>query len=166
MAELLSIAELKSLLVYWPETGQFHWKVSKGGMRAGSVAGSIDPSTGYIKIYVRGRNYYGHRLAWAFVHGDWPPKQMDHKNLDRGDNRIANLRPATNGQNTQNREIGARNTSGVRGVSWSRHMAKWWVQIVVDGKHYSLGYYADIEAARAARNRGVLRFHGEYGRLS
>jgi hypothetical protein len=166
MAELMTIDELRAVLAYSPETGEFRWNVPGKGKRVGKLAGSIDPSSGYIKINVGHHNYYGHRLAWAFVRGEWPPKQIDHKNLDRGDNRFGNLRLATNAQNMRNAERRADNTSGIRGVSWSRRMEQWWAQIVVDGVHYNLGYYRDIEAARAARNAAVLRFHGEYGRLS
>jgi hypothetical protein len=47
--------------------------------------------------------YSAHRLAWFYVHGKWPQSGIDHRNGDIGDNRIENLREATQAQNCANK---------------------------------------------------------------
>ena len=73
----LSLDDLRSLLAYDPLTGMFHWTENKGRARAGQQAGTAH-SKGYVTIRVAGYLYLAHRIAWAFVHGRWPPKEIDH----------------------------------------------------------------------------------------
>ena len=48
-----------------------------------------------------------------------------------------------------------RNTSGVRGVSWSRAVKKWVASGTIKGKTKYLGCYDDIAEAKKARERFV-----------
>jgi hypothetical protein len=74
----------------------------------------------------------------------------DHINGDPLDNRRANLRVATYGENQQNRQYGY-GTSRHRGVSMSRRSGRWLAHGKIHGKMYNLGLYADeAEAARVA----------------
>jgi hypothetical protein len=90
-------------------------------------------------------------------------ERVDHKNGDGLDNRRANLRPATNAENGQNRRgLDARNTSGYRGVSWDRRAAKWQARIALNGRRSHLGYFTDpVEAARAF-DEAAVRLFGEF----
>ena len=118
MQNLIDAPELRRLLSYDPKTGDFRWRVSRGGgVRAGDLAGTLH-SGGYWQIYVNNRLYLAHRLAWLYVYGKWPDKGIDHKNGIRTDNRICNLREATASQNGANKGRLTRNTSGFKGVSW------------------------------------------------
>lgn len=95
---------------------------------------------------------YVHRLAWLYVHGEWPTEQIDHINQNPVDNRIANLRPADKSQNVQNIDA-AYGSSGYRGVSFDSRCGdgnSWRARIMVDGKSHSLGYYATAEEAHDA----------------
>ena len=60
---------------------------------------------GYLLISntVEGRqhNVLGHQFIFFFVHG-YCPKMIDHINMDKSDNRICNLRPTTQQQNSFN----------------------------------------------------------------
>jgi hypothetical protein len=87
-----------SLLAYDPETGIFSRRNGRG---AASQVGYLMPK-GYRIIRVNYHKFLAHRLAWFYVHGEWPPHEIDHVNRRRDDNRIANLRPATRLENAQN----------------------------------------------------------------
>ena len=65
------------------------------------------------------------------VHGSFPkdPLQIDHKNRDRSDNRIKNLRLVTNAENGRNRKIAKNNKSGVNGVSYIQRDDRWEARI-------------------------------------
>ena len=155
---MITQSRLKELLHYDPETGVFTWAVRRNGIRNGGVAGGLD-AKGYRKIGVDGRLYLAHRLAWLYVHGVWPQAQMDHRNGVHDDNRISNLREATNAQNSQNRALHANNTSGFPGVTWFWQRRKWMSQITFDGKRKGLGYFDDPEEAHEAYLAAKARLH-------
>lgn len=100
----MEIAELQRLIGYDSDTGRLYWRepphprFTKGGT-VGSPA--LD---GHIKVELSGRTYKGHRLIWMLVTGQPIPNGcvIDHKNRDRSDNRLSNLRPATRSQNGAN----------------------------------------------------------------
>lgn len=89
--------------------------------------------------------------------GDWPTDQIDHINGDKGDNRIANLREATNAENNRNTGAGQANTSGFKGVCWDKAKGKWRAQIEIDGRGAHLGYFTTPEAAYVA---SAAKHHG------
>ena len=102
MKECIEHSKLLSILDFSAESGVFTWKVRRCYRAlAGSVAGTIN-TRGYVHILVCGRKYLAHRLAWFYVHGTWPLAQIDHINMVKTDNRISNLREATNSQNHGN----------------------------------------------------------------
>ncbi len=150
-ANELTAEKLRSILNYESETGIFTWKVSNSNrVKVGAVAGSPN-GHGYLCIKVLNRLYRAHRLAWLYVRGEWPKDQLDHINRDRSDNRIDNLREATNKQNLQNRSKSSTNTSGHTGIYWDKRASKWVAKIRHNQKLIHLGYFTDIEDAIAAR---------------
>lgn len=110
-------ALLRETLAYDPATGHFTW-LAKTGKRAvvGRRAG-WQSKDGYARICVHGEEHQAHRLAWLYVHGDWPMQDIDHINGDRADNRIANLRDVSRSVNLQNRRAAGQTRTGVLGVS-------------------------------------------------
>lgn len=141
---------LKSLLTYDPDTGVFTWvRPTSTRLRVGQVAGRMNG--GYISIRICGREYGAHRLAWLYIHGIWPDKDIDHINRDRSDNRIENLRAATRAENLQNRDY--------TGVYWYARRSKWRVNIRANGKRMWIGDYADRNDALAARKAAVIKYH-------
>jgi len=117
-------------------------------VKAGDVAGYARPD-GYRRIGVDGGLYFSHRLAWLYVHGRWPEKQIDHKNTIPGDDRFENLRDTTHAGNQQNkRQAQSNNKIGLLGVS--PNGKKFQARIMFDSKHRPLGTFATAEAAHAA----------------
>jgi len=148
--------ELKSLLTYDPDTGDFQWRKTYSPRAIeGRVAGSLN-NDGYCQIQLRGVKYKAHRLVWLYVHGVWPPHEVDHVNRARNDNRLANLRPATHAENGQNQSVPKNNRSGVIGVGYHKRDSCWRARIRRDGKLYELGRYETFEEAAAARRQAEL----------
>lgn len=49
---------------------------------------------GFISIHVDSELYTGHRLAWLYVHGEFPKGHLTHIDGDKTNNSIANLVPS------------------------------------------------------------------------
>jgi hypothetical protein len=92
-----------------------------------------------------------HNAIWEHHNGPIPVgRTVDHVGHDTLDNRLSNLRLATNSQQAQNRRLRTDNKSGYRGVHWHKATGKWTASIQVNGKRMHLGLFTDkIEAARA-----------------
>ena len=149
---------LHELLAYAPESGVFTWRVKRGCRPQGSTAGTPD-GKGYLLIRIDGISYKAHRLAWLYVNGELPTDGIDHINRNKSDNRIANLRLATQMQNLQNQSISIRNTSGFQGVSWHSLRKKWMAEIAVNRKKYHLGLFVNISDAIFARHSAKEKLH-------
>ena len=153
---------LKQVLDYSPETGLFCWRVNRSRLaKAGTVAGTPDKD-GYVHICIDQKLYKAHRLAWFYVHGEWPADQIDHINLVKNDNRIANLRECDKSQNMANTK--ARGALGVKGVYFDKRRKNYCAQIIKDGAHKHLGSFNSIEQASAAYQVAAMRLHREFAR--
>jgi hypothetical protein len=159
---MLQQSRLKDLLDYDPETGVFRWKVSRGGMAAGALAGRLNKD--YLEITVDGRSYQSHRLAWLYVFGLWPSDELDHTNMVKHDNRIANLRDATRGQNKTNGKRYCTNTSGFKGVSFHKKRNKFRAYIYTNYKHNHLGYFLTAQEAADVAYQAAVKAYGEFAR--
>jgi hypothetical protein len=88
----LSQKTLRELLDYDPETEVFRWRLSiNARARAGKRAGCLDTSDGW-RIRINKRNYRASRLAWFWVTGEWPSREVHHINKNLSDDRWSNLR--------------------------------------------------------------------------
>lgn len=156
----ITAERLRELLHYDPLTGVFTWLVSHGrGGRypAGSIAGYMHHK-GYIDIWLDGRFYRAHRLAWLHVHGAWPEKDIDHRDTVKHHNWIKNLRSATNAQNAQNRPSIRKDGSHV-GVTRYKPTGQWLARIMVAGKPIHVGYFEHEADAVAARREAKAVHH-------
>lgn len=106
--------QLRAIVGYDPDTGQFWWKQHRDPDKVG-----IDPTNtdrkGYRRIYINGRSFGAHVLGFVIYYGLWPIDEIDHVDRVPGNNRIDNLRPATRQQQVANR--GCWSKAGFRGVS-------------------------------------------------
>ena len=156
------LRELQQLLEYNPQTGELTWLVSRGGVKAGSVAGKVLPS-GYRQIRIRSRNYYAHRLAWLFAKGEDPTwLTIDHKDGDKDNNAISNLRLAD--ETSQRGNVGLRsdNSSGIRGVHFDKTRNKWMARLTEKGVMKNLGRFDTKEEAKAAYEKAAIAYFKEF----
>jgi hypothetical protein len=162
----LTAERLRELLHYNPETGIFTRLVRTARrVRVGDIAGSLNRG-GYWQIAVDGRSYLAHRLAWFYMTGKWPTGDLDHHNLCGSDNSWTNLRQATDSQNNANRRLRSTNTSGLKGVSWSKARSKWHARIKINGKDRHLGFSDCRAAAHFAYVIAADEAFGEFARAA
>jgi len=159
----LTQAELKEVIFYDATTGNFFWLEPKRGKKMGVPAGTPH-FKGYIIIRINGCLYLAHRLAFLFVYNVFPKDQVDHINGIRNDNRIVNIRHATNSENQLNRWDKVKNTSGYKGiVLYKGRIAKpWRAKADLNGNPYHLGYYVTALEASLAYQKFAKAHHGEF----
>jgi len=164
----ISQEELKALVSYDPETGDFTFKYRDRSYFtddlshflwnkkwAGKVAGRIESKgCGYQRkiLCLNGYQCKAHRAAWLYMTGQNPPAQIDHKNQNATDNRWENLRDAK-GLNQKNKSMQRNNKSGFTGVSWSKITNKWmarmWINEAGKKKYKVFGHFENINDAAA-----------------
>lgn len=161
--KLLDADELRRVLRYDPITGIFTWKARLANhLKIGDVAGTVH-ARGYIAIGIRGKYYYGHRLAWLYITGDWPQEHIDHVDGNPHNNKWANLREASNIENLQNRAGPARhNKSGELGIYWEESKKRWYASIRVNKKTKNLGRFKEKADAVAVRKAAEKKYFGEF----
>lgn len=150
-------------LAYNPETGALIRKIKLGRNTRLGVCGCVD-AHGYVQVTVLGKQCKAHRLIWLMVHGELPKHQIDHIDGVRHNNRLDNLRLATNGENMRNRGRTRANTSGFKGVTFHKAAGKWMAQIMTNYKRVCLGLFPTPEAAHAAYLGAVEKYHKEFAR--
>lgn len=110
---------IKELVEYNPETGIFISLIDSGRIRKGKMVGTMRKDTGHLKITLDGFRYPAHRIAYIYVHGDIlkDSDKIDHINRIPGDNRITNLRIATQQENMRNSITTNIGKAGFKGIS-------------------------------------------------
>lgn len=162
--------KLRELIEYDPLTGSMKWKPRESKRWNSNFAGKPALSNlsyeGYLTGRMLGKNYKGHRVAWAIHYGEWPSGLIDHINGNPSDNRIINLRVVTAAENVQNLKISKRNTSGEQGISWFARDGKWWVKIQKDRRAIHIGFYDEMRDAIIARDAAyrAAGFHRNHGK--
>lgn len=155
----LTQGQLKSLLRYDVNSGDFTWINSGKGRRIGVPVGSKKSKEGYIRIALLGKRYQAHRLVWLYVFGNFPEEELDHKNGNRSDNRLENLRECLAAEQPQNQKVLSTNTSGHPNVYWYRPYSKWLVQIWDRRRPRFFGYYEDFTDACVVAKAAKAKLH-------
>lgn len=155
--------QLKEMLFYDKQTGVFYWRKScNPRIKPWDIAGCIN-GEGYAQISVSGKKMQVHRLAYLYVHGHMP-KQVDHINGIRSDNRFENLREADNSKNSMNKGLQSNNTTGFKGVTFNRTNRKFQAKICAKGVIFSLGYFETAGQAHLAYSAAAGELHGNFAR--
>lgn len=181
-----AISEIAAAIAYDPESGGLTWKsrpassfssgtqpasqtaASWNSQFAGKPALSCRSAQGYLVGNFRGKRLAAHRVAWALHSGAWPADAIDHRNGNRTDNRIINLRAVTQAENNKNLKISSLNTTGVMGVDYIAKSGRYRARIRVNGKGTHLGCFTTLaEAAEVYRE--AMALHGyadQHGRVA
>jgi hypothetical protein len=157
----LTAERLREVVDYDPETGVFCWRVSRGTRKAGSVAGHVKQK-GYRTIRVDWRAYEAHRLAWLYVHGEFPATFLDHIDRVKDNNRLANLREATFQQNFGNTGLRADNKTGLKGVHYCTRGKSFVAQITIGRRRKHIGHFKSADDAYAAYCAAARAHFGEF----
>lgn len=167
--EMLTQTELKKILHYDPETGDFTWLIKvAAGIKIGRVAGGVGTFPGgkkYRRISINNKHYRAHRLAYLYMTGEFPTGQNDHGDGDGTNNVWDNLRDVDQFENSKNRRLQSNNTSEFTGVGWDKEALKWRARIGVNGKRKLLGRFKEKKDAIAARKAAnvLYGFHKNHG---
>ena len=169
----LTAARVRELVHYEPESGAFTWLPRPRsafrsnrlfgqwhGRCSGKMAGGPGGS-GYIVIPIDDGRYQAHRLAWLYVHGEWPEHFIDHINGIRSDNRLANLRDVSRQTNQQNMRKAPGAKQMPLGVYFHHRklLRRYSASIRIDGRTKHLGYFDDPEVAHDAYLQAKRRHH-------
>jgi len=177
---LPSVDLLRQLFRYESETGKLYWRkrtpemfaYSKNPLRtanhfngnfANKEAGSIDNKgyviVGFCKTYIK-----AHRIIWVIENGKDPENHIDHINGIKSDNRICNLREATNSQNIAAGKVGKISHTGITGVYYRKDVGKFTASFRKDKKLKHLGYFETIQEAEECYQTAFKKAFGEYAR--
>lgn len=107
-----------------------------------------------------------HREIMTYSGYDILNKQIDHIDGNGLNNTKSNLRIVTQSQNLQNRGKPSNNTSGYKGVSFSKIINKWEAYITVRGHRIRLGYFDTAKDAAHAYDLAAVDYHGEFAVLN
>ena len=161
----LSQEELQSILEYDPMTGILRWKENRSNIVKGSVAGCVSKA-GYKVVNIKSKTYFVHRIIWIILFGNIPTDFfIDHINGKKTDNRLENLRLATNSQNQQNRPAPKNSSSGYRGVTWHKSVSKWMARICINRKRQTIGFFDSAEEAYNAYKEEAKKQFSHINRL-
>ena len=116
---------------------------------------------GYRWVSIKGQRHAFHRVIWVWHYGN-TSKKVDHRNRNRQDNKIENLRLASRSQNAFNSKISKRNSSGVRGIYWLKNEKTWSASIMIDGKRIKLGQSKEKIIAEAFYLGAARALRGEF----
>jgi hypothetical protein len=158
-----TIEELREYLDYDPETGVLRWKKPRASnTRAGDIITGRG-AQGYLRVRLKRRLFYAHRVAFALMHGRWPHPCCDHVNGDPSDNRANNLRECNFSSNVHNARKPHNNTSGVKGVCYHKPSDGWIVNIQCKKVMHSK-YFKRFEDAAEHAKQLREQLHGDFAR--
>ena len=154
---MINQERLKQVFSYDKDSGIFTHLRSYGRVKKGDIPVTKDNS-GYLLTSVDGKKYRQHQLAFLYVYG-FMPKEIDHINGNKADNRISNLREVNRSQNNQNhKNLRKNNKTGFRGVSVTKN-GKFLSRIYISGKSIDLGVFDNAESASIEYKKASLIHH-------
>jgi len=98
--------------------------------------------------------------------GNVEGKEIDHRDRDGLNNQRHNLRHCTNTENQRNRVAPINNSSGYKGIGWSKRDNRWRARLAYNGKDIYIGQFKCLIKAVEAYDKAVVKYHGEFAQLN
>jgi len=144
--------------------GELYWKKTTALCKhPGMKAGHLFKGNGYCRVQINKKPYLIHRLVFL-MHKGYLPRNIDHIDGNRSNNKIENLREATHAQNSMNRKMPTTNKSGYKNVCWDKRFKKWSVNLHVNKKNIVIGQFDDLELAGLVAAEARDKYHGAFAR--
>jgi len=156
--KVLTADNVNDIFRYDLETGKLYYKIdSNKNNLAGSEAGRLYDA-GYL-IVSWGRDFKVHRVIWLLAYGKWPDGVIDHKDGNKQNNLLSNLRDVSQKVNMK----GAWTPSGsLKIVGVSSHIKNGNVMFAAamsrDKIKYRLGTYNNLFDACCSRKSAELEY--------
>jgi hypothetical protein len=99
-------------------------------------------------------NFRLHRELLGLPPATEDDREVDHRDLDKLNNRRSNLLIVTHAQQMQNRPSLPGSSSRYRGVYWSKARQRWVASVKTGGKTHHFGHFSSEEAAAKAARAG------------
>ncbi len=143
--------------------GKLIWKNVLHGSRKALIGkeASCTNNYGYKTVSVACHRHLVHRIIFLYHHG-FLPKEIDHADGNRINNRIENLRVCNRSENNANSKLRKNNTSGFKGICWSKRDRTWEAKINANKKTFHLGMFDDLEVAAQIVRIARIQHHGEF----
>lgn len=155
----LTQSDVRAVFDYDESNGWLIRKKDENGRPYNKPAGITPICSGYGRLRVNGKMYLAHRIIWLWYYGSWPIFEINHIDRDRMNNRISNLEDVRRVQNQHNKGEYKNNTTGYKGVSWSKRDNKFYAQIKNNAKTFFLGYFNTPEEAHYAYKLAKIQYH-------
>jgi len=154
--------------VYWKNREDLPnwWNTKYTGKRIKNIT-----TNGYYAVSIRYNNLSCpvsiHTIIWILNHGCYPDDMLDHKDNNRLNNLISNLRPADAYLNNLNTPPISNRQSQYKGVTFTKDKFKWRVKYSLNGKLNHVGYFVDELEAALAYNQAISKVHNtEYAYMN
>lgn len=156
---MVSQEEVRELFEY-REDGHLYWKISKGKAKKGDRYGCVT-TDGAVFGRINNKGWLEHRLIWLYHFGYLPPL-IDHKDRNRSNNKIENLRQATQAENLRNSKVNKNNTTGHKNVYYRKDSNTWFAKLYFNGKPVRSKPLKTKEEAITAAVQMREQRHGEF----
>jgi hypothetical protein len=155
--EELTYDYFDELLNYDKESGKLYWKSKSSPYSriiVGEEAGCIRhyKTNSYRIVVLKNTPYFVHRIIWLLVHKKWPDDQIDHIDGNSLNNKIQNLKSASNQENCRNQRKRLNNTTGHPNIYWHTGKKKYSVSLRFNGKLNHIKDYQTLEEAIIGRD--------------
>ena len=147
------------------DDGFFYSKIKRGRGRrvlnvGDKIKGTVD-SDGYLIVTFMKKPLKYHRAVFLYFNG-YLPKNVDHINGARSDNKIENLRAATSQQNNMNRFASKNKRCKFKGVLRYKKTNKFAAVIKMNKKSIRLGVFNTEHDAHLAYEKKAKELFGEF----
>ena len=161
---LPSLETLQKYLTYDPKSGALLWRdnLTYAKQRPGGTPAGTMSKGGYLRTTIERSMYANNRIAWKMFYGADPKGVIDHRDGNKLNNAIDNLRDTTQIGNVCNAVRRSDNTTGYKGVVFDKRRGVYVFNLKVDRVKVASPSFSTPEAANESVRALRERLHGEF----